>query len=74
MIQSKNSKLRWELRPTYYSALKKINLNKSMYHMMFYDWTNAGYDMGDTLNPETFAIYANIVCSGTWQWMKYLGY
>ena len=74
MIQSKNSKLKWELRPTYYSTLKKINLNRSMYHMMFYCWTNDGYDMSDTLNPETFSIYANIVCSGTWSWMRYLGY
>ena len=52
----------------------KLNLDHSMWSMMFYDWTNAGYDMGDTLNPETFSIYANIVCSGTWSWMRYLGY
>ena len=74
MIQSKNSKLKWALRPTYYSTLKKINLNRSMYHMMFYCWTNVGYDMGDTLNPETFSIYAIIVCSGTWSWMRYLDF
>ena len=74
MKYSKKSKLRWKLTPTYYTELKKFNLNRSMYHMMFYCWTNDGYDMDDTLNPETFSIYANIVCSGTWSWMRYLGY
>ena len=71
MIQSKNSKLKWGLRPTYYSTLKKFSLDNSMYHMMFYCWTNDGYDMGDTLNQETFSIYSNIVCTGVWNWMKY---
>lgn len=52
----------------------KLNLDHNMWSMMFYDWANTGYDMGDILNPETFSIYASIVCSGTWAWMKYLGY
>ena len=41
----------------------------SMYYMMFYQWTNDGYEMGRNLNDETFGIYAAIVISGTFNSM-----
>ena len=71
MIRPKKSLLRWELTPTYQSALNKVHFGGSMYHMMFYCWTNDGHDTGQDLNTETFRIYANIVASGTYSWMKY---
>ena len=46
----------------------------SMFNMMFYCWCNDGYEMGRSLNDETFSIYAVIVSSGTYKWMRYLGY
>ena len=49
----------------------KIDLNTSMFHAMFHDWTNATpVDVKIKLNSETFTVYAVIVGSGVWEWMK----
>ena len=36
---------------------KKLNKNYSMFAMMFSDWTRAGFQEYDILNPETFKLF-----------------